>query len=75
MKKRDKLSWGQDRKNSSSKSKSQKPYVPVWDFGLSDFSRTDRIRLEFKILFVLKRFFCIRVKELRPATYINIGYG
>jgi hypothetical protein len=59
----------QDRGRSSQKRN------PVLDFRLSDFSRTDRIRLGFEIQFILKRFSRIRIKELRPAAYINIGRG
>jgi hypothetical protein len=54
--------------------KSQKPDGLVLDFEGSDFPRIDRVWLEFEIQFILKRFFHIRVKELHPAIYINIGH-
>jgi hypothetical protein len=37
------------KRNSSLKLQSQKPDVPIWNFGWSDFPRTDRIRVGFEI--------------------------
>jgi hypothetical protein len=47
---------------------------PVWDTKVSVFL-IYTVRLRFEIYFVYKRFSHIRLKDLCPATYINIGHG
>jgi hypothetical protein len=64
----------QERRKSNKKPKSQTSDHPVYQTGLSSFPRIDRVRVGFEILFVYERFDCIRLKELCPATYINIGH-
>jgi hypothetical protein len=54
----------QERGNSSLKSKPQQPDGPILDFEWPGFPRIDRVRLGFKIYFVLEIFSHIRVKEL-----------
>jgi hypothetical protein len=44
-----KTSRDKDRRYSSLKMKSQKPDVPIWDFGWFSFLRIDRARLGFEI--------------------------
>jgi hypothetical protein len=49
VEKGNKASRNEDRRNSSLEVKSQKLDHPVWDSGLSDFSRTDIVRVGFEI--------------------------
>jgi hypothetical protein len=49
MKKYQKISNSQDERNSSQKSKPQKPDYPVVDTEVSGFSRTDIVQVEFEI--------------------------